>query len=203
MSSQSCDKALHGQRHGLEPGMSELSIDERILASVQRIVDSGVNPSGNGRQCFQHQETTFHNFFEYLLDMATGPDDFSTPFCRIILPPRTGKTVIAGKLIQMTGLCATFVVPKKVLIRQVHKELELELPKPPILPIDLLLPPGEDYSCGELLQTAPGVDQIRRKVHLTPKNPVRSVRLQSRILASPHLSNPCLTLPTRSRSGRY
>lgn len=51
---------------------------------------------------------------------------------RIILPPRTGKTVIAGASIGQTGLHTTFIVPTKVLVQQAACEFAEQLPGVPV-----------------------------------------------------------------------
>ncbi len=57
------------------------------------------------------------------MDIADHP----SPFCQIILPPRTGKTVIAGHIIAMTGLSATIIVPTRALVIQTADALKEQL----------------------------------------------------------------------------
>ena len=47
---------------------------------------------------------------------------------RIILPPRTGKTMIALHTVRMTGLTATIIVPTKPLVDQTVTELAQKNP---------------------------------------------------------------------------
>ncbi len=49
-------------------------------------------------------------------------------FGRIVMPPRTGKTVIAAKIMQEVRGCATFLAPTKVLVDQAAAEFRERLP---------------------------------------------------------------------------
>jgi hypothetical protein len=51
---------------------------------------------------------------------------------RIVLPPRTGKTVIAGHIVARTGLLTAFVVPTRVLAEQTARMLADQLPGVPV-----------------------------------------------------------------------
>ena len=96
----------------LESGLTGLPIEARFLASAQRILYEEPNGKAEIRHLRQHQIPAFSSFGDYLLDLATGSEATSiSPFCRIILPPRTGKTVVAGRIIDWAGLCSTIVVP--------------------------------------------------------------------------------------------
>jgi hypothetical protein len=71
----------------------------------------------------------FVDFATYLTDVATRPRaEQRAPFCRIILPPRTGKTVVAGHIIDRTELATTFIVPTRTLLEQTVRQLERQLP---------------------------------------------------------------------------
>ena len=105
------------QRHYLEADTIEFSLEHRLLASAQRLLDEQpceVNESGSFHSLRSHQTPVFDNFSTYLMDVATSPGEADlSQYCRIVLPPRTGKTVLAGKIIARTGLSSTFVVPTK------------------------------------------------------------------------------------------
>ncbi|MEW6666721.1 MAG: sigma-70 family RNA polymerase sigma factor [Thermodesulfobacteriota bacterium] len=108
----------------------------RLAASAQRLLDE--NPCrdlGNGllHPLRSYQLPVFGNFSTYLMDIATRPDHaFVSPYCRIVLPPRTGKTVVAGNIIGRTGLHSVFVVPTKTLVHQISAELRSQIPGLPI-----------------------------------------------------------------------
>ena len=53
-------------------------------------------------------------------------------FGRIILPPRTGKTIIAGHILSRTALCTTLLVPTRTLVEQSARELSALLPGLPV-----------------------------------------------------------------------
>lgn len=113
----------------LERGLLELPIEERLLACGQRILDKeSINGAGD-KSLRHHQIPAFLNFGDYLMDIATSPkNDTISPYCRIVLPPRTGKTVIGAKIIERTGLCSTFIVPTKALVLQTFKEFRSQMP---------------------------------------------------------------------------
>lgn len=98
-------------------------MEDRILAAAERIA-ARQNIFENGDTALRrHQQPACANFCNYFLDMATGPTASPlSAYCRIVLPPRTGKTVVAGQILCLAGLCATFVVPSKTLIKQTEAE---------------------------------------------------------------------------------
>jgi RNA polymerase sigma factor (sigma-70 family) len=113
----------------LEKGLLNHSMEKRFVAAAQRVIDRMSDGSENDASLWYHQVPAFLNFRDYLMDIATSPDsDHVSPFCRIVLPPRTGKTVIGAKIIESTGLCTTFVVPTRSLIDQTCRELSTRLP---------------------------------------------------------------------------
>ncbi len=117
----------------LERDLLALSIEERFLASAQRILDNESIKGAGDKSLRHHQIPAFLNFGDYLMDIATSPkEEPISPFCRIVLPPRTGKTLIGAKIIEWTGLCSTFIVPTKALVFQTFKELRSQMPEVPI-----------------------------------------------------------------------
>ncbi len=111
----------------------DFSLEDRLLVAAQRLLDepqSGTIGNGSLYPLRYHQLPAFTNFSTYLMDFATRPDNDSvSPYCRIVLPPRTGKTVVAGNIIARTGLNSVFVVPTKTLIHQISHELRFQLPE--------------------------------------------------------------------------
>lgn len=72
------------------------------------------------------QARVFADFAAYLTEVSTRPPaEQRAPFCRIILPPRTGKTVVAGHIIDRAALAATFIVPTRTLLEQTVRELAM------------------------------------------------------------------------------
>jgi superfamily II DNA or RNA helicase len=125
VTNDSQDRCVNGR---LGADRFALSMTDRLLASAQRILDR--QAKGNGENGFlrRYQLPAYKNFGHYLMDLATCPEtDTVSPFCRIVLPPRTGKTVIAASLIQSTGLFSVFVVPTKALILQTAREFAIHL----------------------------------------------------------------------------
>jgi len=121
------------QHRYLELGLTGRPMEDRLLASAQRILYEQPSQGGQNRCLRKHQIPAFSSFADFLLDLATSPDPATTsPYCRIILPPRTGKTVVASRIIGLTGLCSTFVVPTKALVRQTAEELYRQIPGTPI-----------------------------------------------------------------------
>ena len=119
--------------HYSKKSLSRLPIEEQILISAQKILDREAKDNVNDKTLRDHQVPAYLNFGDYLMNLATSPENDSvSAFCRIVLPPRTGKTVVACKIIHMTELCSTFVVPTKSLVEQTLKEMNLHLPNVPV-----------------------------------------------------------------------
>lgn len=113
----------------------ELELDEVALAMETRLA-LGASRIGQAREpgaapsaLRPDQARVFADFAMYLTDVATRPPaEQRAPFCRIILPPRTGKTVVAGHIIDRAELTATFVVPTRTLLEQTVRELARLVP---------------------------------------------------------------------------
>lgn len=117
----------------LEDAELGLPMGERLLAAAHRLDTHDPDCREMASALRPEQEPVFASFQDFLLELATRPKEPARPpLCRIVLPPRTGKTVVAAHIIERTGLTATFVVPTKTLVRQVAAELEARLPGIPI-----------------------------------------------------------------------
>lgn len=75
------------------------------------------------------QVGVFSDFAEFLAEACVHVpgDGIPYPSGRIILPPRTGKTVIAGQIIAASGMITTFIVPTKTLVQQTASALRAQL----------------------------------------------------------------------------
>ncbi len=105
----------------------------------QRIAQAAGRIAGNGDE--QREQTSasydlrsdqlrvFQDFASFLQKVTDG---MAQPWGRIILPPRTGKTVIAGHVVARSGLHATFIVPTKTLVMQTAREFRALLPNVPV-----------------------------------------------------------------------
>jgi superfamily II DNA or RNA helicase len=122
-----------GAGQSLEAGEADRPMPARLLAASQRVLDTKASAGGKGGFLRPYQLPAHDNFGHYLMDLATSPENETvSPFCRIVLPPRTGKTVIAASIIQLTGLCSVFVVPTKTLVTQTAREFASLLPAIPV-----------------------------------------------------------------------
>jgi RNA polymerase sigma factor (sigma-70 family) len=71
--------------------------------------------------------------------------------------------------------------------------LPSRLPRQPILPVDLILQPGEKYVCGDLIDSSPDVNVHNvASAAISEKSPVKSVKIKSRVIASASLMKPRL-----------
>ena len=110
----------------LEPDITRRPMLQRLLDAAARTGGVRVPVTTTLRS---DQEVVMERFEELLLDLATHPrPDELTPYWRMVLPPRTGKTVIAAHIIARTGLRATVIVPSRTLVHQVAAELRSQLP---------------------------------------------------------------------------
>ncbi len=112
----------------LEEGRLGLPVAERLLHAAGRLLDG--QPATEQRLPLRgDQLPVFRHFAGYMADVATRPPATQRPSrCRIVLPPRTGKTIIAGHIIAHTGLVSTFVVPTRALVGQTLRELRRLMP---------------------------------------------------------------------------
>ena len=107
-------------------GESGLSVDERLLRAAEHVTEGAPRVASTLRP---EQVPVVERFEELLLDVATAPGgEGGPPFWRIVLPPRTGKTVVAAHIIARTNLSAAFLVPTLTLADQVAAELRAHLP---------------------------------------------------------------------------
>lgn len=90
----------------------------RILTAAERLFDGDERTDGPLRA---DQHEVFEAFSDYLGSLACGLED--QRWAHIVLPPRTGKTVLAARILEATGLHAAFVVPTRVLVDQVADEV--------------------------------------------------------------------------------
>jgi hypothetical protein len=79
----------------LEKGLLHQPIEERLVAAAQKIHDkesqSMAHPDDGLLR--RHQIPALLNFADYLMDLATSPDNSGvSPFCRIVLPHRPASS---------------------------------------------------------------------------------------------------------------
>lgn len=115
----------------IEPIREQGTMVDRLMEAARRITETP-SPSGEGLR--PEQAGVYADMAEYLTDAATRPErgDGHVPMARIILPPRTGKTVIACKIAEGAGLTTTFIVPTVTLVEQVAAEFRRFLPETPV-----------------------------------------------------------------------
>lgn len=121
----------------LEYEERSLGMTARLLRGAGRIRQAMNAPGqviGHTHTLRDDQAGVFNDFAEHISEAAGAPPDQveSLPMSRLILPPRTGKTVVAAAVISGTGFMCTFIVPKKVLVTQTAAELRKQLPGVPV-----------------------------------------------------------------------
>ncbi len=125
--------AAAAQPLGLEAGESACSMRQRLERAASRLQNRGESPVSASFSLRADQALVFERFAEYLISHARAAEPIpNSGFCRIVLPPRTGKTVLAGEIIGRCGLTATIVVPTRTLIQQTRRLLGEMLPRTPI-----------------------------------------------------------------------
>lgn len=125
------------QARRLEFEERELGMTQRLLRAAERIRQSQIavgKIDGHAHTLRGDQIGVFASFVEYIVEVTgASPDAVALlVMARIILPPRTGKTVLAAAAIAGTGLMCTFIVPKKALVTQTANELRAQLPGVPV-----------------------------------------------------------------------
>ncbi len=82
------------------------------------------------------QKSVIDAALDYIGSAPTREREASRSFGRIVLPPRVGKTRVAGEIIRgyldRFGDCVTFLAPKTVLVDQAADEFEALLPGVPV-----------------------------------------------------------------------
>lgn len=101
--------------------------------------------------------------------------------CKLLIDLAPGRSVVRAtqkyfRVLTRDGdavACMVIIIPR-------------DLPEPPILPVDLLLPPGESYEAGEV------IGHRGRLARLPGLLPLQGVRLVQRLVASANLALPLL-----------
>lgn len=110
----------------LERGWINRPMRDRLRAAVDRLqlMEDFEQPAGSLWSLRSEQINVFTDFVSYLERSLTSRVGFG----RIILPPRTGKTVIAGQFICASGLTTLYLVPTRPLLEQVRQEFVRQVP---------------------------------------------------------------------------
>lgn len=105
-----------------------LTMTERLhMASSRLQAIQGGFVAESGRTLRPDQVTVFDDCVSYFSGLDESACDSGT-WGRIVLPPRTGKTVVAAQIIRAVELMTTFIVPTKDLVEQTSRELEMQMP---------------------------------------------------------------------------
>ena len=114
-----------------QPDALDLPMRERLAHAAARLETPRSAATTSALRA--EQVRVADDFARYLLDVVTRPErERAAPFCRIILPPRTGKTVIAAHLVVRSGLGAVFIVPTRALVEQTVREFRTHAPGVPV-----------------------------------------------------------------------
>lgn len=114
-----------------------LPMAERLARAASRLDPASTDPSSHHAVAFElrpDQARVRADLARFLRALAAS-DGRSAPrghFGRVVLPPRTGKTVVAADMIARSGLRTTFIVPTRTLVDQTAAELTARLPGLPV-----------------------------------------------------------------------
>ncbi len=117
----------------LDDGTVNRSASERVhnAAYAMRAALVGARLVASTKVMRADQETVFSSFAKFLeaadVHFAATPNERFT-FARVVLPPRTGKTVPMGEFIAATAATAVVLVPTQTLVRQTAERLQAQLP---------------------------------------------------------------------------
>jgi superfamily II DNA or RNA helicase len=111
----------------LLPDQIDQPMRQRLQSALARLELRGDATVRSTRILRDNQVPVLDAFAEFLRDLTTS-DEEQTPYGRIIQPPRTGKTVIAGEVIARTGLTATFITNTRNLVEQAERDFRAHLP---------------------------------------------------------------------------
>lgn len=109
-------------------------VKDRLKSGIERARAAMARGAGNddAYALRPDQISVFQDMIEFLADAAERQASDELAMGRIILPSRTGKTVVAGKCLAACGLTATFIVPTKTLLEQAVIDLTVLLPNVPV-----------------------------------------------------------------------
>jgi hypothetical protein len=123
-----------------------------------------------------------------LVQVGVLIEGWNSPRCKLLLD-------LAPSLSRVRATQKYF----RVMTRYQEKEARIVvilpkyLPRQPILPIDLILKLGENYFCGDLINSShKNAANTRKSVDITAKSPIRSVKIKTRVIASASLIKPNL-----------
>lgn len=120
------------RHHLLEEHHACLPMVERLQYAAERALKTEMLEHGHfGLRLEDYQQGVGADFSAYL-KAAAASEEVRLWFGRIILPPRTGKTVIGAFGTFLSGLETLIVVPTRVLIEQTKKVLRTTLPGVPL-----------------------------------------------------------------------
>ncbi len=116
----------HVGRRLLEAGDLSLPMSERLRLAIRRMISASAHI-----ELRKVQKSVIENTIRYFEGLL-GREEVRAPYARIVLPPRTGKTVIAASIISRSELTSVFVVPKRVIADQAAQEFRTFLPGVPV-----------------------------------------------------------------------
>ena len=114
-------------------------------------------------------------------------EGWNSPPCKLLLD-------IAPSLSRVRATQKYFRVMTRYNEREARMVVILpkHLPRQPVLPIDLILQPGEEYVCGRLIESSRHRVAPKPSIERTVKSPVKGVKVKKRLIASAYLARPKL-----------
>lgn len=106
----------------------------RLIRAAERMSLANGPAVADSRHVLRREQMGVFLDFAAFLRHAADPAKRQerAPTGRIVLPPRTGKTVIAGQIIAASGMMTVFIVPTKTLVEQTVRALHEQLPDIPV-----------------------------------------------------------------------
>jgi superfamily II DNA or RNA helicase len=110
---------------GLDPGELDDGLRRIMRDGVERLGRASPATASNVLELRGDQVDVARDLASFL---ARANASRSAAFGRIVLPPRTGKTVIAAHLLERSGLHGLFLVPTRTLVQQTVREMRARAP---------------------------------------------------------------------------
>lgn len=117
------DSTGHQDWSGLDQDLLDADLQDAIRAGIEGL--STTSAATDAYQLRDDQADVARDLGAFLSRTARSR---CLPFGRIILPPRTGKTVIAAHLLERSRLHALFLVPTRTLVHQTVREMRERAP---------------------------------------------------------------------------
>ena len=155
-------------------------------ATLQRHFATGCLPAAIRRAALVFVDEAHHAMTKLRMEVLI--EGWNAPRCKLLVDLAPSLSIVRA-----TQKYFRVMTRHKAMEARIVVLLPKDLPRAPVLPIDLLLKPGQAYHCGDFINCRHRAKSAKRAAIDGPsKTPVTSVRLKSRLIACATLAKPSL-----------